>query len=461
MGPRWFLHWLYLVFSVAAGGASGAFAADARPAVGPGATREEVINAYGWPSGQSQSGAREVLNYPQGKVTLEQGRVERVDFSMNVPWPAPRPRPAAPSPTSAKKGDAPVDFWVTSFDEASREASRRNARILALFTGSDWSPASRQFSDEVEFHPDFINAFTGDFVFLRLDFVTRAQQSPAMQAEHTRLRERYNVTTYPSLLVLSPAGTVVAQVDLAKAQAGDTYRARVIAAVREVRDLLVVHPPPPDPVAATAALLNLTAPEPVKSNQPPPLSVLTETLRSAGWLVIAAIIVGFALMLGVFWLMWRKSVAPAAVSMSSRISDAASGLPSQAEFSAWSRERLAVVVSALAESDGYAVEVRGADDVDLVLRRPAEPKPRVLVTCADGKVGAVAAKRVRELFGAMTVEDVPVGWFATTATFSEEARLYAEKNGVVLINGPQLLRMMRDLPAMTLTTVLAKAAAQS
>src|SRR5471030_2255613 len=79
-----------------------AHAADLQPVVGPGATKEEAINAYGWPTGQSQLGTKEILNYPQGSITLEKGRVERVDFSTSVPWPAPRPRPGAPTPTTAK-----------------------------------------------------------------------------------------------------------------------------------------------------------------------------------------------------------------------------------------------------------------------------------------------------------------------------------------------------------------------
>ena len=43
--------------------AGGAMAADSRPVVGPGATKEEVLDAYGWPTGQTQAGAKEILTY--------------------------------------------------------------------------------------------------------------------------------------------------------------------------------------------------------------------------------------------------------------------------------------------------------------------------------------------------------------------------------------------------------------
>ena len=109
-------------------------AADLRPTVGPGATKDDVIDAYGWPNGQSQSGTKEILTYPQGLVTLENGRVEKVDFLTNVPWPAPRPRPGAASPTSVKQPELPVDFWVTRLDEAAREATRRRGWAWACWS---------------------------------------------------------------------------------------------------------------------------------------------------------------------------------------------------------------------------------------------------------------------------------------------------------------------------------------
>src|SRR5882672_5359235 len=94
-------------------------AADTRPVVGPGATKDDVINAYGWPTGQSQLGAKEILNYPQGSITLANGKVERVDFSTSIPWPAPRPRPGTPAEVAAKRAEAKMfDPWTTSFPDA-------------------------------------------------------------------------------------------------------------------------------------------------------------------------------------------------------------------------------------------------------------------------------------------------------------------------------------------------------
>ena len=66
-----------------------------------------------------------------------------------------------------------------------------------------------QFHNEVAFEPDFVNAFTGEFVFLRLDFPSRTAQPAALKEQNAQLRERYAVTTYPSLLILSASGVLL------------------------------------------------------------------------------------------------------------------------------------------------------------------------------------------------------------------------------------------------------------
>lgn len=442
-------------------------AADPRPTVGPGATKDEVINAFGWPNGQSQSGTKEILTYPQGQVTLEKGRVEKVDFLMNVPWPAPRPRPGPATPTTVKRPELPVDFWLTRLDEATREATKRRARILALFTGSDWSPASKQFHDEVEFHPDFVNAFTGDYVFLRLDFASRTPLPAELREQNAQLRTRYEVTVYPSLLVLSPAGTLLARIDLTKPQAGDSYRSRVIAAVREVRDSLAANPPPPDPMpapaatpvapTANAAAPGEVAPETAPAAPPSGSPNVIASLLSAQGLIVKAVGVGVLIAAFLFWLVWRNRLqlpTKPTESMSDRISHAAGGLPTLAEIAGWPKEKVQAVVAGLAESDGYVVDDRTGSDADLALKRPGEPRASVLVVCAAGASGVVSAKRVRELFGTMTAVGVEVGWWVAPAGFSAEARAFANEHRISLFDAEWLQAQLGGLPPLLLPKVL-------
>ncbi len=435
-------------------------AADPRPIVGPGATKDDVIDAYGWPNGSSQAGTREVLSYTQGQVMLENGRVERVDFSMNVPWPAPRPRPGSPSATKAKRAETAVDVWLTNFDDAARDASVRKSRILALFTGTDWSPASKLFHDEVELHPDFVSAFTGSFVFLRLDFASRAPISAETREQNNRLRDRYGVTTYPSLLVLSPSGNVVAVVDLLKEQPGATYRERSIAAVSEVRDLLALRPLEEAETPASAPVPTAT-----KSPERPAASAdtvaLSSTLFSARWLLLASMVLGVVLVVGVFWMVWRNwSSAPktsSGAAMSERISDAAGGLPSTGELATWPKFRLCALIAALSENEGFVAELqpKGADK-DIVLTRAGETQPCALVCCLPGEVGQVSAKRLREFFGTLTVDGVGVGWYVSPVGFSSDARSYADQHNIRLIDSEWILSRLRDVPPLLVPKLLAR-----
>jgi hypothetical protein len=116
-------------------------AADSRPLVGTGATRDEVVRTYGAPSGQSISGAKEVLTYPQGRVFLENGRVERVDFSTNVPWSTPSPRTGVPLEPVVPKSDSPVTAGSASTEARSQTASGATGGVQPGATEAAAPPA--------------------------------------------------------------------------------------------------------------------------------------------------------------------------------------------------------------------------------------------------------------------------------------------------------------------------------
>jgi restriction endonuclease Mrr len=75
-------------------------------AVEIGAPREEVIATYGYPVSQAKAGAREFLNYKEGAVILEGGRVSELRFTkgeprslkgVSLPVPAPSASKVAPA----------------------------------------------------------------------------------------------------------------------------------------------------------------------------------------------------------------------------------------------------------------------------------------------------------------------------------------------------------------------------
>jgi hypothetical protein len=414
-----------------------------------------VIAAYGWPNGQSQSGTKEILSYAQGDVYLENGRVERVNFSPNVPWQAPRPRPGPATASTRKANEAPVDFWLTDYPSAVREAQRRNCRILALFTGSDWSPASKEFHEQVEYHPDFVNAFAGDFVLLKLDYPRGSPVPAKISDENLRLRDKYAVTTYPALLVLNAAGDLLGRADLSKPAPGLAFRDRVIAAVREARETSARATglaPGGDGGTSTGSSAAAT---PVNV---PVSSPAASTLLGAQKLVLVALAVGGAVVAFILWRLWRQPKEPELTvshDIAERIDAAAGGLPSLSEINAWSQDKLCAVTAALAEFESYAAHIRPKTaDVDLELRKHGDVNPRVLVCCVPGAGGPVAIKRVRELFGSCAAEGAESGWVVGPAGFAHDCREYAASHRIVLINAEGLQNMMREVPPVSLPRVL-------
>jgi hypothetical protein len=491
----WARRWFLTLISLAAFASA---ASDPRPVVGPGATKDEVINAYGWPNGQSQSGTKEILSYAQGEVVLENGRVERVNFSPTVPWQSPRPRPGPPTASTRKVAEVPIDFWLTSFPSALKEAQRRHSRILVLFTGSDWSPASRKFHDEVELNPDFVNAFAGDFVFVKLDYPRGNPVPVKISEENLTVRDLYNVTTYPSLLILGAEGELLARVDLAKSDPNLSYRDRMIAAVRAARDnaengsspaaatssdstgdsfpttpatenTASAAPAASDAAASTAAASATStataAPAGVSDGQTATkrgqaiTRMIPAAVLNAGNLVIVALLIGGAVVAFLLWRLWRQPQPNPDVPVSDhadRIDAIASGMPTSTELGSWSKDKLCAVVSGLCECDGYLVQRRpGDDDVDLELRRQGDTAPRILVLCVPGTT-AVPTRRLRELFGSLAAEGVPTGWVVSPGGFSAESREYGKQHGLVLLDNHGIYSLMREIPPVSLPRVLGR-----
>lgn len=85
----------------------------------------------------------------------------------------------------------------------------------------------------------------------------------------------------------------------------------------------------------------------------------------------------------------------------------------------------------------------GADGgVDLVLRRDGR---KFYVQCKQWKKSKIGVKAVREFFGVMSAARVDGGFFVASGTYTTDAREFATKTGIVLIDGPDLERMVREV----------------
>jgi hypothetical protein len=365
-----------------------------------------------------------------------------------------------------KRPEPVFDPWITSVADAAAEAKKRPARILALFTGSDWSPPSRRFLDEVATHPDFVNAFMGDFVFLKLDFPTRTAQPAALKKQNEELRARCAVTTYPALVVISAQGAPVAVVDLAKEREGDSYRAKVIAAVGEVRDLLRQKPPPAEEtkVAAEPPPATTAAGEVKSADNSGQRGIVGAVVSSSRWALTVGLGSGALLVVFLLWRLWRKNLRPgegaAAQSRYSPPKVRLSDVPAIAELASWPAENVRLLVAGLFEAAGYKARLRKpGGDADIELLRAGRTKPSVLVCCRPGAAGPVGAKTVRELFGTLVSENVEAGWIIAPGGFSDEAQTFAADRGIELIGADGLIERLRALDPTVLGQVLGRVGA--
>lgn len=96
--------------------------------------------------------------------------------------------------------------------------------------------------------------------------------------------------------------------------------------------------------------------------------------------------------------------------------------------------------------EGYSVDERlvgGADGgVDLVLRQDGR---RTLVQCKLRTRGSVGVPVVRELFGSMAAERAHSGVLVTTSAFTVEVHRFAADKPIRLIDGPELLKLVRSV----------------
>jgi len=94
---------------------------------------------------------------------------------------------------------------------------------------------------------------------------------------------------------------------------------------------------------------------------------------------------------------------------------------------------------------GYHVEEQGgakADGgIDLLLRKDGES---FLVQCKQWKAFKVGVEIVRELYGVMTAKGAAGGFVVTSGRFTEGAETFAHGRNITLVDGPQLLDMIRQ-----------------
>ena len=111
-------------------------------------------------------------------------------------------------------------------------------------------------------------------------------------------------------------------------------------------------------------------------------------------------------------------------------------------------KRFEEVVAEYFRLGGYKAETTplGKDGgVDIIVYDKVVQQPFSIVQCKAWNTYKVKLNEVRELLGAVAAHKVKQGIFITTSTFTEDARQFGKKNGLVLIDGEGFLKEIKEL----------------
>lgn len=126
-----------------------------------------------------------------------------------------------------------------------------------------------------------------------------------------------------------------------------------------------------------------------------------------------------------------------------RLLEQQSGIESIRDLS-W--QEFELLVGEAFRQEGFAVEENGgggADGgVDLRLRRDGKT---YLVQCKRWKERQVPVTAVRELYGLVAAEKADGAFFVSCGTFTPDAQRFADNNGVVLVNGDELVEAINSV----------------
>ena len=101
--------------------------------------------------------------------------------------------------------------WHDSLSTAIGEAQSNDKLILANFTGSDWCHFCVKLKDEVFKKPEFKAWASDNVVLLEIDFPKRTQLPPEIQKQNDMLQSQFNISSYPTVLLLDAEGNVRAK----------------------------------------------------------------------------------------------------------------------------------------------------------------------------------------------------------------------------------------------------------
>jgi len=114
---------------------------------------------------------------------------------------------AGPGP-AAESGGISLP-WRSDFAASLALAQKEGKVVLVNFTGSDWCVWCHRLRDEVFLTPVFAAYSAKDLILVELDFPRKTPLPAAVELQNRTLAEKYEVTGYPTILLLQADGKVL------------------------------------------------------------------------------------------------------------------------------------------------------------------------------------------------------------------------------------------------------------
>lgn len=93
--------------------------------------------------------------------------------------------------------------WQTNYQAALQQAKSSSKPMVLFFTGSDWCSWCTKLEQEVFNTPEFAQSVGNKFIFVLIDFPVYAAQDPQIKAQNKELQQRFNVRSFPTVVLFN------------------------------------------------------------------------------------------------------------------------------------------------------------------------------------------------------------------------------------------------------------------
>jgi len=98
--------------------------------------------------------------------------------------------------------------WTEDYAAALAQARQEHRQLLLDFTGSDWCVWCHKIDAEVFSRPEFAAYARQHFILVKLDFPKSRPLPDAVKQQNARLKARFKVRGYPTIIVLDADETM-------------------------------------------------------------------------------------------------------------------------------------------------------------------------------------------------------------------------------------------------------------